>query len=383
MGNQQGMKTKIIWLIDGLGPGGAEQLMITLLSCFDTERYEMRVCALQDRGSNIITHRLEQLGIPVDFVYIKHLRDPLNIFRILAYLQKHKPNVVHTQLEFSDTLGNIAAKLLGIPSVSTVHTIETQAIRTRAFWRQQIRFFALRSFCTRVIAVSDKTRTHHIQHGKFSPNKIITMYNGIDLEKFQVVNSLNTKKTRQALNLPDKGTIICTVAVLREQKGIQFMIDALPIILEQFPDVNYLVVGDGQYGIRLKSLAVSRGVEERVVFAGHRTDIPEILMLSDVFVLPTLGDALPTVLIEAMAAKKPIIASDVGGVPEIITDEVTGLLIPPANPSNLATACLEILKNENLAKKLTQNAYKSVQQKFNVLSQVKQLSDLYQQIQDS
>ena len=179
-------KIKIIWIIDGLGHGGAEQLMVTLLNSFEKSRFDMRVCVLQDRGSKLITQQLMHLGIPVDFVSIKRLRNPLNIFRILAYLRKHRPDIVHTQLEFSDTLGNSAAKTLNIPSISTIHTIETPTIGTRNYWRQQIRWFALRNFCTKVIAVSEKTRQHYIKLAKIPSSKIICMYNGIDLEKFQI-----------------------------------------------------------------------------------------------------------------------------------------------------------------------------------------------------
>jgi len=377
------MSIKVIWLIDGLGHGGAEQLMTTLLSSFEKSRFEMRVCALQERKSNIIPEKLKQLGIPVDFVSIKRLRNPLNIFRIIAYLRRHQPDIVHTQLEFSDTLGNSAAKFLGIPSVSTLHTIETPTVGTRTYWRQQIRWFTLRNFCTRIITVSEKTREHYIQLTKIPATKIITMYNGIDLEKFRVVDSSTSNRIRSSFEIPNERSMICTIAVLREPKGIQYMIEALPEILERIPNAFYLVIGDGDYAKELKSLAVTHKVEKRVVFAGHRTDIPEILASSDVFVLPTLGDALPTVLIEALAAKKPIIASNVGGVPEIITNEVTGILVPPADAKMLATACLRVLQNKSLAKKLAENGYQTVKQKFDVDTQVKQLSNLYQQLHNN
>ena len=377
------MKTKVIWFIDGLGPGGAEQLMTTLLNSFDRSCFEMRVCALQVRGSNLITRKLQQTGIPVDYVHIKRLRNPLNIFRILGYLKKHKPDIIHTQLEFSDTLGNTAARLLGIPSVATIHTIENPSVRSKTYWRHQLRWFVLRNFCTQVIAVSEKTRIHYIQQAKLPDDKITTMYNGIDLESFNVRNPLKLTAKRKSLNLPDDAIVICTVAVLREQKGIQFVLTSLPAILEHIPNAFYLVVGDGSYHQALKSISIAQGVEERVVFAGHRTDIPEILAVSNLFVLPTLGDALPTVLMEAMAAKLPIVASEVGGVPEIVNDRMTGLLVPPANASKLAEACLLVLQNKDFAKSLVMNAYEDAKQRFNVQLQARQLSELYLKLRGS
>jgi glycosyltransferase involved in cell wall biosynthesis len=370
----------IIWMIDSLGPGGAEQLMPSILKNLKQAGFNIRICALQIRAGNPIASDLERLGLSVDLVPIANLRRPFNLFRILRYLRLHRPQLLHTQLEFADILGSVAAKLLGIPSVSTVHTLDIFPEKKSAWGRMKLRWFLLGIFCDRVIAVSEKTRLHYLQSGGLHPDKVVTLYNGVDISRFKNTDTSQTARTKQALHLPLNSRIIITIAVLREPKGIQFMIEALPAILEQFPDVHYLIVGDGKYGTALTDLVTSLAIKNHVTFAGHRTDIPDLLACCDIFVLPTLKDALPTVLIEALAAERPIVASDVGGVPEIIENGVNGLLVAPGDPSKLAEACLQLLKNNELSRKIVLAGSKTVQQRFNIDSQIRQLSRMYEEL---
>ena len=373
----------IIWMIDSLGPGGAEQLMPTILKHLKDAGLNIRVCALQVRLGNPIASELERIRLPVDVVPIPNLRHPLNLFRILHYLRTHRPIIVHTQLEFADILGTIAAKILGIPTVTTLHTLDSFAAKKFSPWRLRLRWFVLRIFCDQIIAVSEKTRLHHLQSGKLNSDKVITLYNGVDISRFKSIDKSQRMKIRQALNLPLDNPIIITVAVLRELKGIQNMIKALPSILEQIPNAHYLIVGDGAYGASLQDLVATLSIQDCVTFAGHRTDIPALLACSDLFVLPTLKDALPTVLIEALAAEKPVVASAVGGVPEIIENEVNGLLVPPDDPSSLAKACLQIMKNKEQTKQIILAGSEIVQQRFSIDVQIEKLRKVYEELSTS
>ena len=370
----------IVWMIDSLGPGGAEQLMPTILKKLKQSGFNIRICALQIRAGNPIASELERLGLPVDLIPISNLRQPFNLIHILRYLRFHRPQLLHTQLEFADILGTVAAKILGIPCVSTVHTLDVFPEKKTAWGRMKLRWFLLGTFCDRVIAVSEKTRLHYVQSGGLPRDKVITLYNGVDISRFKNMDATQTAKLKQALQLPLHGKIIITVAVLREPKGIQFMIRALPTIIEQCPDVHYLIVGDGVHRPALSDLVAALAIKNHVTFAGHRTDIPELLGCCDIFVLPTLKDALPTVVIEALAAEKPIIASDVGGVPEIIENGVNGLLVEPGDPSKLTEACLRLLKDTELTKHIILAGSETVQKRFNIDLQIEQLSRMYEEL---
>lgn len=373
-------RKRIALLIDSLGLGGAERLLTIYLQHFDTSRFEPRVCALQTRNDNPIAADIQRLGIPVDQVPVPHLRDLGAIPRLRSYLRRHKIDLLHTQLEFSDTLGSIAAKLAGIPTVTTLHTFDAPEEGTRLYWRLKLRWWVMRHFCDRVLAVSEGTRQHHLHMGRLSPQKVVTLYNGIDLTRFTPVTPAERQATRAEFGIPPDAPLLTTVAVLRPPKGIQFMIEAMPAILNTAPQTRYLIVGDGQHRDTLQTLAHTRGVAGRVIFAGTRHDIPRLLAAADAFVLPTLTEALPTVLAEAMAAQKPIIASNVGGVPEMVEHGRNGLLLSPAEPDQLAKACLQLVQNPQQAQAMGAAGRQIVEEKFNITRHVQQLGDIYQEV---
>jgi glycosyltransferase involved in cell wall biosynthesis len=165
--------------------------------------------------------------------------------------------------------------------------------------------------------------------------------------------------------------------VLRPQKGIQYMIRALSAVLASNPNTYYLVVGNGSHRDVLIEEVSKFDVKDRVIFAGMRKDVPRLLTASDVFILPTLTEALPTVLAEAMAAKLPIIASRVGGVPEMIANGQNGCLVEPEDVEDLAQACIDMLANPEKRAGMSAEGWKIVNQKFNIENQVDQLEALY------
>ncbi len=370
-------RKQIVFLIDGLGLGGAEHLLVIYLQHLDRTRFEPRVCVMQVKNGNPMAGEIEKLGIPIDFVRVKRLADPGALPRLLAYLRRMRPAVLHTQLEFADTLGCTAAKLLGIPTVSTLHTADAPEKGEKSYRRLKLRWWILQHFPVRVIAVSEGTRQHHLRVGKLPPEKVVTIHNGIDLSRFVPVSPAEIVALRESLGIPADAPVLVTVAVLRQPKGIQYLLEALPDILQRVPDTRYLIVGDGNHRGKLESVATEKGVSDRVIFAGTRRDIPQILASTDIFVLPTLTEALPTALAEAMAAEKPIIASNVGGVPEMVDDGQNGLLIPPADPRALTEACLNLLESPERAREMGRAGRRIVEERFDIQRQVRQLEALY------
>jgi glycosyltransferase involved in cell wall biosynthesis len=270
--------------------------------------------------------------------------------------------------------------MIHVPSVSTLHTLELPKKRKYAFWRLNLKWFVLRHLCDAILTVSKKTRDHHLQYGRLPQQKVKIIYNGIQLSRFQNRDQNSLAQIKLELGLKSNHIVITTVAVLREPKGIQYMFKALPEILSQIPNLTYLVVGDGKYAASLRDIVAELRLNEHVIFAGHRTDIPDILALSNLFVLPSLDDALPTALIEALAAETPIVATRVGGIPEIIEDGINGLLVSSANPNQLTDACLKILKDKDLSHLFTSNGLEIAERRFDVKVQVEQLQNLYTEL---
>jgi glycosyltransferase involved in cell wall biosynthesis len=370
--------TCVIYIIDGLGMGGAERLMVPILKRLDAGRFAARVCVLQSKGDNPLAADIRALGVPVDDLPIARLRDFGAVGRLRNYLRGHRAGIVHTQLEFSNILGGLAAKTLRLPSLSTVHVLPTDDVRARTRLHQRVEWFALRFFCDRVLAVSEETRRRYIAESGIPARKLTTLYNGIDLSAGRRRESGPARDSvRNEFNLPRAASLLTTVAVLRPPKGIEFMLRAMPAILESRPDAYYLVVGDGTHREALENETRRLGLRERVVFAGLRKDVPRLLAASDIFVLPTLTEALPTVLAEAMAARLPVVASAVGGVPEMIADGENGILVPPAQPEALSRACAALLSDAETRRGMGERGWQIVQQKFNIETQVRQLENIY------
>lgn len=371
---------KIIFLIDSLGVGGAERLLVTYLACLQTMGFSVRVCTFGVRQGNPIADDIRKLGVEVDFLRIPLLRDISAIPRLMRYLRQQGAALVHTQLEFADSWGTVAARLLGLPTVSTQHTLEDPQKGTKAYRRLKVHRWVLRNLATKIIAVSEETRNHYLRVARFSPNQIVTLYNGIDLSRFSPATMEKRKAFRAALGIGADAPLITTVAVLRPAKGIQYMLEAMPTILQAMPTARYMIVGDGEYRVFLREITQQNNLENNVTFTGVRSDVPDLLGVSDLFVLPTLDDALPTVLAEAMASKLPIVASRVGGIPEMVTDGLNGLLVAPQDSVALAAACQKILASPELTQYLASNGHQVACERYDIRKQAHQLGELYRQL---
>jgi len=373
-----GRRYKVVYFIDGLGMGGAERLMVPILKNLNKVFFEPRVCVFQIREGNPIADELRANDIPVDLLHIPYLRDWTAIPRLRKYLKEARADLVHTQLEFADTLGSVASRLACLPSVCTIHTMPSQEMSVKSKAHQNLEWLSLRYFCDRVISVSEQARQYHLDISNSAPEKVVTMYNGIDLTHYQQLDIEKERlAVRQELEVSRDATLLVTVAVLRELKGIQYMIRALPEVLDSFPNAYYLIVGDGAHRQALEDEVEKAGMREHVLFTGMRKDIPRLLSASDVFVLPTLTEALPTVLAEAMAARLPIIASAVGGVPEMIRNGDNGILVTAGNVQELATAVNNLLISPMRMEQMGKKGWQVVNQKFNIIEQVRHLETLY------
>jgi glycosyltransferase involved in cell wall biosynthesis len=373
-------RKRILYLIDSLGRGGAERLLVIYLQHLDQSRYEPRVCALQVRGGNPVGDDIRQLGIPVDLVPVRHLRDLRAVPRLWWYLRQQQIDVLHTQLEFSNTLGTIAGYLRRIPRVCTLHLADEPEKGSKTRRRIRLMWWVLKHFCDGVIAVSEETRQFHLRVSGDSPEKVLTIYNGIDVAAFGSISDADQSSLRAELNISPAARVLTTVCVLRPQKGIQFLIAAMPAIVEQVPDAVYLIVGDGDHRETLETCVREQGMQNHVIFAGFRQDVARVMAISDVFVLPTLGDALPTVVAEAMAAGKPVIASSAGGVPEMVADRISGLLVPPGDVNALVSACVSLLQDQEQAHTMGLEGRRISEERFNIPRQVDCLEAVYERL---
>jgi glycosyltransferase involved in cell wall biosynthesis len=234
--------------------------------------------------------------------------------------------VVHTHLAYSDLLGGAAARSLGLPTVSTLHVMQWDG-PGRERLKEPLYAAARRRCAQRVVTVSDAARQAYLATGRDKPDRVVTVRNGIVGRSRRGAGA----RVRRELGIRADETVVAMVAVLRPGKGHDVAIEAMERLRTEHPGTRLLILGDGPN--KAEIMARARRLGDAVIFAGHRDDVLDVLDATDVLVHPTFHDAFPTALLEAMCARVPVIATAVGGIPEIVEDGVTGLTLsaPPAS----------------------------------------------------
>jgi glycosyltransferase involved in cell wall biosynthesis len=235
--------------------------------------------------------------------------------------------------------------------------------------------WVLSHFVDKVVAVSEHTARNLMSYEKISPSKIAVIPNGIDGSVFSI--ALDKQKKRAELGITNKGPIIGIGVRLCEQKGITYLQQAMPEVIKTFPDCTLVIAGRGPLEEILKKEAEALGIMHHVEFIGMRMDIPELLKLFDVYVLPSLWEGMPMVLLEAMAAECPIVATNVGGVSALIKSGETGLLVKPKDFSELSAAITQLLINQELRNKIRKNALKLFRERFEASRMTEEYEKLY------
>ena len=230
-------------------------------------------------------------------------------------------------------------------------------------------------FANEIIAVSESVKRHIILKQRIGPKKVSVIHNGIDVDKY--TGDGNSKEAKKNFGLHNDPVVVGVVGRLDKQKGIAFFLRAASEVLKVEKHVQFLIVGEGPQRQELEKLSRKLGISGYVVFLGFIEDVPQIMSLIDIFVLPSLWEGLPISLLEAMAARKPVIATGVGGIPEVLADEVSGLLVPPKDTKALTKAILELLKDTAKREAMGEKARQRVAESFNIERMVRDYEECY------
>ena len=325
-----------------------------------------------------LADELRRLGIDVTIIDETRHSSLAIILSLTRLLIERRIDLVHTHRYKDTVLGTIAAKLAGVRRVvRTMHGLREPMSgwsRVKFGAYEALDDLMLRGCADRVIAVSHRMAGTLIANGHKSA-QVTTIHNGIDLGKVAAGRSADDMK--RELGVADASVVIGTAGRLSLVKGHETFLRAARLILDQQPGARFVIAGDGPLESDLKALAVQLRIDRACVFAGARGDVNNLLAALDVFVLPSLSEGLPMAVLEAMAAGKPVVASRVGGLPEVIQHGVSGLLVPPSDANALARACVDLAADREWASRLGAEAKRAVAEEFSHRRSGAAVSDLY------
>jgi len=375
-------RIKILHIITNLPIGGAQDNTLYTLELLDKGKYDVSLaCNLcgefVERANSIVQCKIYN---------IKYLAREINLFKdlratleLVKLMRKEKFQIVHTHSSKPGVIGRIAAFISCVPVlIHTVHGFPFHDFMN-IFKRKYLLLVerAMNSITTHLITVSKLNLKKIIDLGLATENKITNIYSGIDFKKFQV---LSKSSIRNELGINPKIRLVGFVGRLSEQKAPLTYSKAIAKVVKLYPDCHFIFVGDGPKRTEIEKFINKKQLDSRVSLLGTRKDIPEIINSLDLFVLSSIYEGLGRSLTEALYCKVPVVATKVDGVPELIQDNKTGLLVPPEDCERLAEAIVYALNNPGKMKRLAKEGHKFVKLHFDVKQMVKKIEIIYEEL---
>ncbi len=360
----------VLYVIWSLGLGGAERVVINLAKNLDKTRFNPIVCCLNDKGR--FADALEKEGIKVIALNKRGKFDISVIFNLIDVIKQNKIDIVNTHLWGANFWGRIAAKLAGVKVIiATEHNEDV--------WKSRGHFLLdrlLSRWTDRIIVVSNSVREFYVKRVEIAEEKMVVIHNGVDIRSQE--HKGTRSQVKEEFGIHDDDTVLALIGRLVPQKGHRYFISALRDLSADHK-VKGLIIGSGPMDAELKRYGESLGLNGNLIFTGLRKDVPILLDIIDIVVMPSLREGLPIVALEAMAKRKPIVATNVGGNPEIIVDGKTGILVPPEDPIALASAINRLIVDKELTIKLGNNGRNRLQENFTIEKMVRETKNIYEE----
>jgi glycosyltransferase involved in cell wall biosynthesis len=347
---------------------GVSRLFSWWLPRYDAARFEVGLVGL--KHPEPATQWLAEQGLPVRHLG-RHRFDPRILSDLVGLARRRGTRILHVHGYAAADFGRLAARLAGTKLVLHEHFADPAMPAYQGFADR-----ALAPFTDRAIAVSHSTRDFLVRERFVPPDRVRLIWNGAPLDEFAPAGPERARRVRQELGLPDSGLVVGSIGRLNAQKGHRFLIDAAAPLCRRQGDLRVLIVGDGDLMEDLRGHAAELGVADRVVFTGHRTDVPDLLAALDVFCISSLYEGTPLALFEAMAAGRAVVSTAVDGCREVLEDGVTGLLVPPGDATALGAALDRVLGDAGLREALGRQAFEA-SRAYDVRSCVEQMEALY------
>jgi glycosyltransferase involved in cell wall biosynthesis len=368
-------KINLLYMIQSLNNGGAETLAIRLADKLDKTRFNPTVCSLCDEGP--LRSILQSKNIPHITLGKKEGKDLSLPLRIRSVLASHKIHLVHTHNQ-GPLLYTRLATLSGYRAVKLIHTEHINMAKEYSYSRRhrifnRLLFKGIHGF----LGIAQ-----HLSHDyeiRFKNTKVLftTINNSVSLPE---IGTAPPKALSKELGVAPERPVIGNVSALRPQKDHATLLQAMRIVVDQRPDAILAIAGDGELKKALHDLTRKLGLTDHVRFLGYRSDVDNLLVQFDIFVLSSLYEGLPLCILEAMAAARPVVATDAQGTNSVVHHGKTGLLVPLKDPECLAAALLDLLQDKTAARKMGSAARKLIRNEYNMENMIQQYEAFYQRV---
>ena len=365
---------RVLWLVDHLGHGGflhgAARYYMNVIPRFNPATVATTLCVLRRRDA--ATNIFEKEKIPV-----LHLGrgkfDPRALVDVTRIVRRDNIDLIHAHGYGSSNIARLVGGACRVLVIIHGHDDDRNYP-----WYQRVADTLLSPLTSRAIAVSQSVRLSMVDKRRVRSSAVCVLHNGVPLDRFAEPEPTVVKRERMRLKISAEARVLGTIGRLRVEKGTRFLIEAAPAVLKRHPTALFLIVGDGPLRIELEKLASMLNVAENVLFTGFREDVQLMLSMLEVVVVPSLTEGSPLAVFESMAMRKPIIASNVSGIPEIIVDGHNGLLVPAGDPDIIAEKIIGLLDSEDERRRLADNALQTAQT-HEMSAHVRHLEEIYRQ----
>jgi glycosyltransferase involved in cell wall biosynthesis len=364
-------RARVVYLAHTLAVGGAEEMVLNLVRYLPPE-FERAVVCIDKPGP--IGDEVRKTGVAFHALGLQPgLRRPIDLLRLQKFIHECQPTIVHTFLLTASLYGRFAAMLARVPIVIGT---EVNIYERKQPLHRMAEGWLMRQ-TDAVIASAGSVRDFYVDQIHADPDKVVVIYNAVDWSQLQTTMAREAFRTE--MGLPADAPVAGIIARLTEQKAHRYLFDAMAARAE-LAALHLLVIGDGELGDELRRRVDALGLGGRVHFAGARRDLGNILGAIDMFVMPSLWEGLPLSLVLAMGAGLPVIASRVAGIPEVVQDSVSGLLVEPGNATELAAAMVRVLQDGELGARLGREGRAFVRPRFGVDGYIASMTALYDKL---
>jgi glycosyltransferase involved in cell wall biosynthesis len=320
------------------------------------------------------------LGIKIFSLPRRFGFDPLPVWQLRRLMRERRIDIVQTTLLWADIVGVLAAHWAGVPAILSWETVSHEGDPFHGNFQRRAGYEWAMKKVDLIIPVSEEIKRSLIRRRHIPAHKIRVIHYGVDLKKFYPNGHDSAAAKRMEFAAPDDAILIGILARLEPPKGHRFFIEAFAEVVKKFPQARALFIGDGVLRAELETRVRQLGLYEHIKFLGARNDVNEILNAIDLFVLPSVSEGLPNVLLEAMACRKPVIATEVGGIPEVVRSGENGFLVPPGDSAALQAQLLQCLSQRQKWAEVAQCGRVTVETTFSLERQIAGFESVYAEL---